>query len=271
MTDEPRIVRTFPRLPTWSTQRAARRFAAGRRWRARRRSWRPARSCPACSASCATPCSWARCGINAFGANSYDVANRIPNALYAVLAAGVVNSVLVPQIVRAFRQARRQAHGRPHRHHRSRAVARRHDRVHRRRAHRGARLLVGDLDRGSARSRHRVRVPRHPATVLLRRVHDPWPGAQRARAVRPLHVGAGAQQRGRHRGPPRVPAHLRLIFGRRRRHLCVDGRAESRGWRCPRPSRWRRRPEFSCGRSCAAATGPSSCGAGPRESSPRCA
>ncbi len=43
-------------------------------------------------------------GINAFGANAYDVANRIPNALYAVLAAGVVNSVLVPQIVRAFRR-----------------------------------------------------------------------------------------------------------------------------------------------------------------------
>jgi putative peptidoglycan lipid II flippase len=44
-------------------------------------------------------------GINAFGANAYDVANRIPNALYAVLAAGVVNSVLVPQIVRAFRRS----------------------------------------------------------------------------------------------------------------------------------------------------------------------
>lgn len=43
-------------------------------------------------------------GVNAFGANAYDVANRIPNALYAVLAAGVVNSVLVPQIVRAFRR-----------------------------------------------------------------------------------------------------------------------------------------------------------------------
>jgi len=42
--------------------------------------------------------------VNAFGADAYDVANRIPNALYAVLAAGVVNSVLVPQIVRAFRR-----------------------------------------------------------------------------------------------------------------------------------------------------------------------
>jgi putative peptidoglycan lipid II flippase len=41
---------------------------------------------------------------NAFGANAFDVATRIPNALYAVLAAGVVNSVLVPQIVRAFKR-----------------------------------------------------------------------------------------------------------------------------------------------------------------------
>ena len=44
-------------------------------------------------------------GVNAFGADAYDVANRIPNALYAVLAAGVFNSVLVPQIVKAFRRA----------------------------------------------------------------------------------------------------------------------------------------------------------------------
>ena len=43
-------------------------------------------------------------GLNAFGANAYDAANRIPNALYAVLAAGVLNAVLVPQIVRAFRR-----------------------------------------------------------------------------------------------------------------------------------------------------------------------
>jgi putative peptidoglycan lipid II flippase len=41
-------------------------------------------------------------GANAFGANALDVANRIPNALYAVLAAGVFNAVLVPQIVKAF-------------------------------------------------------------------------------------------------------------------------------------------------------------------------
>lgn len=44
-------------------------------------------------------------GVNAYSANAYDVANKIPNALYAVLAAGVLNAVLVPQIVRAFQRA----------------------------------------------------------------------------------------------------------------------------------------------------------------------
>lgn len=43
-------------------------------------------------------------GINAVAANAYDVANKIPNALYAIIAAGVLNAVLVPQIVRAFRR-----------------------------------------------------------------------------------------------------------------------------------------------------------------------
>ena len=46
---------------------------------------------------------WAILAIG-FSADAFDVANRIPNALYAVLAAGVFNSVLVPQIVKAFRR-----------------------------------------------------------------------------------------------------------------------------------------------------------------------
>lgn len=36
-------------------------------------------------------------------AESYSVANRLPNVMFAVLAAGVLNAVLVPQIVKAFR------------------------------------------------------------------------------------------------------------------------------------------------------------------------
>ncbi|WP_062464951.1 murein biosynthesis integral membrane protein MurJ [Demequina soli] len=41
-------------------------------------------------------------GATGIAANSYDVANKIPNTLYAIVAGGVLNAVLVPQIVRAF-------------------------------------------------------------------------------------------------------------------------------------------------------------------------
>jgi putative peptidoglycan lipid II flippase len=44
-------------------------------------------------------------GVNAGAANAYEVANKIPNALFAILAAGVLNAVLVPQIVKAFQRA----------------------------------------------------------------------------------------------------------------------------------------------------------------------
>ncbi len=43
-------------------------------------------------------------GVNAGAANAYDIANKIPNSLYALLAAGVLNSALVPQIVKAFQR-----------------------------------------------------------------------------------------------------------------------------------------------------------------------
>lgn len=39
-------------------------------------------------------------------ADAFAVANRLPNVMFAILAAGVLNSVLVPQIVRAFRDGR---------------------------------------------------------------------------------------------------------------------------------------------------------------------
>ncbi|WP_084079511.1 murein biosynthesis integral membrane protein MurJ [Demequina sp. NBRC 110057] len=43
-------------------------------------------------------------GATAAAANAYDIANRLPNAMFAILAAGVLNAVLVPQIVRAFQR-----------------------------------------------------------------------------------------------------------------------------------------------------------------------
>lgn len=39
-------------------------------------------------------------------ADAYAVANKLPNVMFAVLAAGVLNSALVPQIVRAFQASR---------------------------------------------------------------------------------------------------------------------------------------------------------------------
>lgn len=41
-------------------------------------------------------------GLNAGAANAFDLANKIPGVLFALLAAGVLNAVLVPQIVRAL-------------------------------------------------------------------------------------------------------------------------------------------------------------------------
>ena len=38
--------------------------------------------------------------------NAFDVANNLPNFIYAILAGGVLNAVLVPQIVRAFADGR---------------------------------------------------------------------------------------------------------------------------------------------------------------------
>jgi putative peptidoglycan lipid II flippase len=41
-------------------------------------------------------------GVGTAAANAFDAANTLPNFFYAILAEGVLNAVLVPQIVRAF-------------------------------------------------------------------------------------------------------------------------------------------------------------------------
>jgi putative peptidoglycan lipid II flippase len=41
-------------------------------------------------------------GVGTTAANAFDAANTLPNFFYAILAEGVLNAVLVPQIVRAF-------------------------------------------------------------------------------------------------------------------------------------------------------------------------
>lgn len=43
-------------------------------------------------------------GVNIGAANAFDVANKIPNVMYAILASGMLNAVLVPQIVKAYQR-----------------------------------------------------------------------------------------------------------------------------------------------------------------------
>src|SRR5699024_5979310 len=43
-------------------------------------------------------------GVHYVQADAFDVANKVPNTLYMLLAGGVVNAVLVPQIVRASKR-----------------------------------------------------------------------------------------------------------------------------------------------------------------------
>ncbi len=45
-------------------------------------------------------------GATGIAANAFDVANNLPNFLYTILAAGVFNSILVPQFVKAYKRGR---------------------------------------------------------------------------------------------------------------------------------------------------------------------
>lgn len=47
-------------------------------------------------------------GVNAAGASAFGVANWLPNMLYMLIAGGVLNAVLVPQVVRAYRSDKGQ-------------------------------------------------------------------------------------------------------------------------------------------------------------------
>ena len=47
-------------------------------------------------------------GVDHNAANAFAAANKLPNILYALVAGGVLNAVLVPQVVRAYRRANGQ-------------------------------------------------------------------------------------------------------------------------------------------------------------------
>jgi putative peptidoglycan lipid II flippase len=43
-------------------------------------------------------------GATGQAADAFDVANKLPNVLYMLLAGGVLNAILVPQVVRAYKR-----------------------------------------------------------------------------------------------------------------------------------------------------------------------
>ena len=49
-------------------------------------------------------------GLNAQAAGAFNAANWLPNTLYMLIAGGLLNAVLVPQVVRAYRTGRGQAY-----------------------------------------------------------------------------------------------------------------------------------------------------------------
>ena len=137
-------------------------------------------------------------------ANAFDVANKMPNLIYALVAGGALNAVLVPQIVRADKDG---ARGREFL-----------DRLFTMAtvgllgltvvltlaAGPLVDLYTGGMGRPGARPGRGLRRVVHPAAVLLRRLHAVRPAAQRPRVVRAVHVGARGQQRPRHQRAARA-------------------------------------------------------------------
>ena len=148
-------------------------------------------------------------------ADLFNIANTIPNMLYILLAGGVVNAVLVPQLVRTMRH---DADG-------GEAYANRIITL--------AALFLGIVtvllvvaapwvmsvfltsgyagpEHGrAARLGHRLRPLLPAAGLLLRDVRAHRTGAQRARPLRADDVGADRQQRHLDRGAGRLPGRLR--------------------------------------------------------------
>ena len=132
-----------------------------------------------------------------FAANAYATSTIVPNSIYAIIAQGILNAVLVPQIVRA------SVHADGGKAYINKLVTL------------GilifaavalvATLLSPLLDaavrppRFARRTRDRVRVLVAAADLLPRALHAARRGAQRAQVVRPVHLGAGGEQRGRDR------------------------------------------------------------------------
>ena len=66
---------------------------------------------PGCSASSGSCCWCILFGNGTRQADMFTLANTVPNSMYILLAGGVLNTVLVPQIVRAVQKRRRPRRG----------------------------------------------------------------------------------------------------------------------------------------------------------------
>ena len=185
-------------------------------------------------------------------AEMFTLANTIPNSMYILLAGGVLNTVLVPQIVRAIKGDKDRGEAYTNRimtgglivlgvitvaADRGRPVDHRH-------------LLRARLEGpgalGAVPVDDHARLLLHAAGLLLRRVRPRRPDPERARPVRPDDVGPDRQQRRLHRRAADLPGHLRRGRHRERRsppvRNCCSARLDARA---SRSRRW------CCCRSCA--------------------
>ena len=144
----------------------------------------------------------------------FTAANTIPNSLYILLAGGVFNTVLVPQLVRAIKN-----HDDGGQDFTNRLLTfgfvvlavvtvgvRAAGTCDRRAVHAGR--AEGPVPRARAGSDGDVRPALPAADLLLRRVRAGRPGAERAAPVRPDDVGADREQRRRLRLDRHLPDDL---------------------------------------------------------------
>ena len=141
--------------------------------------------------------------------NAFQTANNLPNVIYMLIAGGVLNSVLVPQIVKAMRLP---DGGREYTD-RIITLSTAGMLVVTAALHRRGGLVRVPLRReprpGRPGAGHLLRRPDDAADLLLRPLRGAGTGAQRAEPVRRVRVGSGGRQRLRDRRPAGVHGALR--------------------------------------------------------------
>ena len=205
----------------------------------------------------------------------FTLANTVPNSMYILLAGGVLNTVLVPQIVRAIKGDKDRGEA-----YTNRIMTARTDRASRVitvRADRwpcppiialysaawleGARRWRPSTSRWSCSAYYCM-----PQVFFYGVLRAGRPGPERPGPVRADDVGADRQQRGLHRGPADLPGRLRP--GRHRRPRSPPAR--SCCWGSARPSASPSRPRSWCRSSARPATtsGPASTSGTPGSARP---